>query len=128
MKGEAHPRINHAGERFRSALNDAFEDAGVNGLAWGTTDSIVYVGFGFSEEDLEVSNIQDYVNFQEKKARNSEAIAHLDMAMINRGVHPMGSRFILSIMHTEEDLQKTAECFEESLKELKSMGLLKDFV
>ncbi|RJS90596.1 aspartate aminotransferase family protein [Candidatus Bathyarchaeota archaeon] len=128
LKGEVHPEINYAGEKLRSAFNDAFEDSGVNGLAWGTTDSIVYVGFGFSEEDLEVSNIQDYVNFQEKKARNSEAIAHLDMAMINRGVHPMGSRFILSIMHTEEDLQKTAECFEESLKELKSEGLLKDFV
>ena len=128
LKGEVHPQINHAGERFRSALNDAFEDAGVNGLAWGTTDSIVYVGFGFSEEDLEVSNIHDYVNFQRKKKMNRDAIARMDMAMINRGVHPMGSRFILSIAHTEEDLQKTAECFEDSLKELKDEGTLKKFV
>ena len=128
LKGEVHPQINHAGERFRSALNDAFEDAGVNGLAWGTTDSIVYVGFGFSEEDLEVSNIHDYVNFQRKKKMNRDVIARMDMAMINRGVHPMGSRFILSIAHTEEDLQKTAECFEDSLKELKDEGTLKKFV
>jgi len=128
LKGEAHPHVNYAGEKFRSALNDAFEDAGVNGLAWGTTDSIVYVGFGFSEEDLEVSNIQDYVDFQKKRAMNREAITHLDRAMINKGVHPMGPRFILSIAHTDEDLQKTAECFEESLKELKGEGILKDFV
>jgi len=128
LKGEVHPRINHAGEKFRSALNDAFEDAGVDGLAWGTTDSIVYVGFGFSDEDLEVSNIRGYVNFQRKRMMNRDAIAHMDMAMINRGVHPMGSRFILSIAHMEEDLQKTAECFEDSLRELKGEGVLKNFV
>jgi len=39
----------------------------------------------------------------------------------------MGSRFILSIAHTEEDLQRTAECFEDSLKELRDNGVLKDF-
>jgi len=127
LKGEVHPRINYAGERFRSALNDAFEDSGVNGLAWGTTDSIVYVGFGFSEDDLKVSNIQEYVNFQKKRKMNSEAITHLDRAMINRGIHPMGPRFILSTAHSEEDLQKTAECFEASLKELKREGVLESF-
>ncbi|HIE19237.1 TPA: aspartate aminotransferase family protein [Candidatus Bathyarchaeota archaeon] len=128
LKGEAHPRVNCSGEKLRSAFNDAFEDSGVNGLAWGTTDSIIYVGFGFSKEDLEVSNIQNYVDFQKKRAMNREPIAHLDRAMINRGVHPMGSRFILSIDHSDEDLQKTAECFEESLKELKDNDVLKDFI
>jgi len=128
LKGEAHPRINRAGEEFRSALNDVFEDVGVDGLAWGTTDSIIYVGFGFSEEDLEVSDIQGYIDFQRKKMMNSDVIAHMNMAMINRGVHPMGSRFILSIAHTEGDLQKTVECFEDSLKELKDGGILKNFV
>ena len=127
LKGEAHPRVNNAGEKFRAALNDAFEDTGVHGLAWGTTDSIVYVGFGFTEEDLEVSNLQGYINFQKKKAMNREPIAYLGRALINRGIHPMGPRFILSIVHTDEDLQKTAECFEDSLKELKDEGLLKDF-
>jgi len=77
---------------------------------------------------LEVSDIQGYVDFQKKRAMNSEAIAHLDRAMINRGVHPMGSRFILSIAHTKEDLQKTAECFEDSLRELKKEGLLEKFI
>ena len=128
LRGEVHPRINNSGEEFKAALNSAFEDVGVSGLAWGTTDSIVYVGFGFSEEDLEVSDIQGYVDFQKKRAMNSEAIAHLDRAMINRGVHPMGSRFILSIAHTKEDLQKTAECFEDSLRELKKEGLLEKFI
>jgi glutamate-1-semialdehyde 2,1-aminomutase len=127
LDGYVHPEINQSGRKLRSAFNDAFEDTGVLGLAWGTTDSIVYVGFGFTPEDLEVSNIREYVDFQRKKAMNSEVIAHLDRAMINRGVHPMGSRFILSIAHTKEDLQRTAEAFEESLKELKAEGLLKGF-
>ncbi len=128
LRGEAHPRINTAGEGFKSALNDVFEDVRVDGLAWGTTDSIVYVGFGFSEEDLEVSDVQSYVNFQRKRMMNGDAIHYLGMAMINRGVHPMGSRFILSTAHTDDDLQKTVECFEDSLKELKDEGILKNFV
>ena len=128
MDGYVHPEINVAGRTLRSAFNDAFEDSGIQGLAWGTTDSIVYVGFGFSPEDLEVSDIHGYIDFQKKKAMNNEAIAHLDKAMINRGVHPMGSRFILSRVHTEEDIQKTAIAFYESLKELRGEGLLKEFI
>jgi len=127
LKGEAHPRINHAGERFRRALNDIFEDIRIDGLAWGTTDSIVYVGFGFSEEDLKVEDIKGYVEFQRKKVMNRKPIEYLDKAMINRGVHPMGARFILSIMHSDEDLQRTVECFEDSLKELKREGIISEF-
>ena len=127
LKGEVHPRINHAGERFRRALNDVFEDTQIDGLAWGTTDSIVYVGFGFSEEDLKVEDIKGYVKFQRKKAMNKKPIEYLDKTMINRGVHPMGARFILSIMHSDEDLQHTVECFEDSLKELKREGIISEF-
>ena len=64
---------------------------------------------------------------QRKKAINKKPIEYLDKAMINRGVHPMGARFILSIMHSDEDLQHTVECFEDSLKELKREGIISEF-
>jgi len=128
LKGKVHPDINRLGCEFRSGLNDAIEDSGVDGLAWGTTDSIIYVGFGITEEDLEVSNIQDFVRFQKKKEMSQMLIKDLDKALINKGVHPMGPRFILSIAHSEEDLQTTVEKFEKSLKELKAEGLFKKFI
>ena len=51
-EGKVHPKVNRLGEVFKSALNDILRDNSISGLAWGTTSSIVFVGFGFSEEDL----------------------------------------------------------------------------
>jgi len=99
----------------------------VEGSAWGTTDSIVYVGFGIAQEDLEASCIDDFIKFQKKKAKNQEPIRHLDKALLNKGIHAMGPRFILSIAHSEEDIQETVEKFDQSLKELTTEGLLVEF-
>jgi len=124
-EGEVHPRINHIGQKFRAGLNDSFEDAGVSGLAWGTTGSITYVGVGMSEEWLEVSNINDFVRFQlMMKALNKFMSGNLGKMLVNKGVHPMGSRFILSVAHSDQDIHLTLEKFEESLKELKAKGII----
>ena len=127
LKGKVHPKINDLGEQFRSAMNDAIEDSGVEGLAWGTTPSITYVGFGLTEDDLEVSTIDEYVEFMKKKKQQQDVIKLFGKAMINKGVHPMGPRFILSIAHTEEDIHATSEAFAESLKEVKAEGSFKKF-
>jgi glutamate-1-semialdehyde 2,1-aminomutase len=128
LKGKVHPRINDAGEKFRSALNDVIKDNGIRGLAWGTTPSIIYVGFGIGEEDLKVADINDYVNLMDKKEKTAKPIRQLNKALINRGVHPMGARFILSIAHIEKDIQTTMEKTDESLKELKDEGVLNEFI
>jgi len=80
-----------------------------------------------NEDDLEISDIDGFVRFQKKKGKSQMPIRHLDKAMINKGVHPMGPRFILSIAHSREDIQTTAEKFDESLKELEAEGLLREF-
>jgi len=125
LEGKVHPRINRIGRKLRAGLNDSFEDAGVSGLAWGTTDSITYVGIGMSEEYLEVSSINDFLRFQlMMKALNQFMTKNLGKMLINKGIHPMGSRFILSIAHNDQDIHLTLEKFEESLKDLKAKGLI----
>ncbi len=124
-QGKIHPRISRMGEVLKSGLNDAISDNGLDGLAWGATSSIVYFGFGISEDDLEVSNIEGFVRLQGKKNASQRLTKHLEKALINRGVHPMGPRMILSIAHTKADIQTTIEKFDESLKELKEEGLFK---
>jgi glutamate-1-semialdehyde 2,1-aminomutase len=128
LNGKVHPRINDIGEKFRSALNDVIEDNGVQALAWSTTPSIIYVGFGIDEEDLKVTDIDGYVNLMNKKDRTGKPVKQLNKALINKGVHPMGARFILSIAHTKKNIQTTIEKIDESLKELKGEGVLKDFM
>jgi glutamate-1-semialdehyde 2,1-aminomutase len=125
LEGKVHPEINRKGEYLRKGLNDVIEDNGVNGLAWGTTDSIIYVGIGIDEEDLEVSNIESFIKFQRKREANQKIMRVLEKALINRGIHPMGSRFILSIAHSERDINVTIGMFNEALRDLKSEGLLK---
>lgn len=125
LEGKVHPEINRKGEYLRKGLNDVIEDNGVNGLAWGTTDSIIYVGIGIDEKDLEVSNIESFIKFQKKREANQKIMRVLEKALINRGIHPMGSRFILSIAHSKRDINMTIEMFNEALRDLKSEGLLK---
>ncbi|MEM3716609.1 MAG: aspartate aminotransferase family protein [Candidatus Bathyarchaeia archaeon] len=125
LEGKVHPQINRKGEMLRRGLSDAIEDRRVDGLVWGTTPSIIYVGFGINPEDLNVSDIESYVRFQSKREENRKITSVLEKALINRGVHPMGSRFILSVAHTRRDIEATIERFDEALGELKSEGILK---
>jgi len=128
LAGKAHPRVNRLGEQLKSRFNDVLEDNGICGLAWGTTPSIIYIGFGITEKDLEVSNIEGFVRYQKKREVSQKATKHLEQALINRGIHPMGSRFILSIAHSSRDIDATVERLDESLKELRNEGLLKGFM
>jgi glutamate-1-semialdehyde 2,1-aminomutase len=125
LEGKVHPEINRKGEDLKQGLNDVIEDNGVNGLAWGTTDSIIYVGIGIDDEDLEVSSIESFIKFQKKREENQKIMRILEKALINRGIHPMGSRFILSIAHSKKDIDVTIEMFNEALRDLKLEGLLK---
>lgn len=124
LDGKVHPMINRKGDMLKSGLNDVIEDNRVNAIAWGTTPSIIYVGFGISPEDLDVSDIESYIRFQTKREESQKITRVLEKALINRGIHPMGSRFILSIAHTKGDIEETIEKFNEALRDLKSEGII----
>ncbi|MEM2564823.1 MAG: aspartate aminotransferase family protein [Candidatus Bathyarchaeia archaeon] len=125
LEGRVHPSINFKGEMLRRGLNDVIEDNRVDALVWGTTPSIIYVGFGLSPEDLNVSDIESYIRFQKKREESQKITRIIEKELINKGVHPMGSRFILSIAHTRKDIETTIERFNEALRELKSEGILR---
>jgi len=124
LEGKAHPTVNRRGEMLRRGLNEAIEDNRVEGLAWSTTPSIINVGFKISREDLEVSDIESYIRFQKKISESRRITHYLEKALINRGIHPMGPRFILSTAHTRRDIEVTIERFDEAVRELKSEGIL----
>ncbi|MEM2341411.1 MAG: aspartate aminotransferase family protein [Candidatus Bathyarchaeia archaeon] len=125
LNGKVHPMINQKGDMLKRGLNDVIGDNRVDALAWSTTPSIIYVGFGIGPEDLKISDIESYIRFQKKREENQKIMRMLEKALINRGIHPMGSRFILSIAHTRKDINATIEKFDEAIKELKSEGILK---
>ena len=67
------------------------------------------------------------MKFQKKRDQSQKAGKRLEKALINKGVHPMGARFVLSVAHNKTDIQTTVEKFGLSLKELKAEGTLKEF-
>ncbi|MEM2648934.1 MAG: hypothetical protein QXS10_07700, partial [Candidatus Bathyarchaeia archaeon] len=69
-------------------------------------------------------DIESYMRFQRKREASQKIVSVLEKALINRGIHPMGSRLILSIAHTQRDIEMTIEKFDESLKELRSEGII----
>jgi len=123
-EGKVHPYVNRLGERLRAGLGDVLEDRGVRGIAWGET-SIILLALGASPEDLEISSLEGVERM--KGIGSHPAHGALVKAMINRGVHLMGPRAILSAAHTEEDIQKTVEALDSSLREMDEEGLLRSF-
>ncbi|MEM2960918.1 MAG: aspartate aminotransferase family protein [Candidatus Bathyarchaeia archaeon] len=126
LNGRVHPLINRKGEILKRGLSGVIEDNGIDALVWGTTDSIIHFGLGIGEEDLKISDIEGLVKFQKKREENQKITRILEKALINRGIHPMGSRFILSIAHSGKDIEMTIEKFDEALRSLKSEGALKN--
>ena len=58
-----------------------------------------------------------------KKTTNANRNAQLNLAMLNNGIHS-GTRFVVGAFHTENDIFRTAEAFDKSLRELRSEGLI----
>ena len=50
---------------------------------------------------------------------------YLTKAMLNHGVHVMGGQvFMVSAAHTEEQIDRTIQAFEDSLRELREDGIV----
>ena len=65
----------------------------------------------------------DVIQDEMKKTTNANRNAQLNLAMLNNGIHS-GTRFVVGAFHTENDIFRTAEAFDKSLRELRSEGLI----
>ena len=108
--------------RLKSGLNEAFQRAEVPGFAYGIA-SLVNPILG-----LEPTN--DYeapvITYEERRAAmTGKRTGFLTKAMLNHGVHVMGGQvFMVSSAHTEEQIDRTVEAFEASLRDLRAEGIV----
>lgn len=124
-EGKVNPYVNALGENMKKRLNEVFDELGIKGMAWGGSPSIVNIGFGITPEDIKVSSFDDLVHFS--KVLGNPGDGALNKAMINHGVHFMGQRAILSVAHTETDIDFTINAFRNSLKQMLDEGLLNQY-
>ncbi|MCZ6866083.1 MAG: aminotransferase class III-fold pyridoxal phosphate-dependent enzyme [Chloroflexi bacterium] len=115
-------RADAMASRLKSGLNEAFQRAEAPGFAYGIA-SLVNPILG-----LEPTN--DYeapvITYEERRAAmTGKRTGFLTKAMLNHGVHVMGGQvFMVSSAHTEEQIDRTVEAFEASLRDLRAEGIV----
>ena len=113
-------RADAMAERLKAGLNEVLTRTEVPGYAYGVA-SIVNTQLGIEQDfDSEFGG-----NGQASGTPYSGAVKTvLDQGMINNGIYCQVGGFILSATHTEEDVDRTIDAFETTLKQARDEGTI----
>ena len=116
-------RADEMAERLKRGLNDALMKMEVSGHVHGIA-SMVHLILGV-ECDCG-GGICTLPHSEIEEATESERVNMLRMAMLNEGVEMMsgGRGFMVSAVHTEEQIDRTVEAFEKALASLREEGVV----
>jgi len=108
------------GNLLKTQLNDVLAQNEVLGCASGV-NSLIHLRIGADHDcDREICILPEG---EMKKTTDANRNAQLNLAMLNNGIHS-GTRFVVGAFHTEDDISRTAEAFNKSLRELRLEGLV----
>ena len=108
------------GNLLKTQLNDVLAQNEVLGCASGV-NSLIHLRIGADHDcDREICILPEG---EMKKTTDANRNAQLNLAMLNNGIHS-GTRFVVGAFHTEDDIYRTAEAFNKSLRELRLEGLV----
>ena len=108
------------GYLLKKQLNDVLAQNEVLGCASGV-NSLIHLRIGADHDcDREICILPEG---EMKKTTDANRNAQLNLAMLNNGIHS-GTRFVVGAFHTEDDIYRTAEAFNKSLRELRLEGLV----
>jgi glutamate-1-semialdehyde aminotransferase len=120
--GEVQKRANQLGAYLRQKGNQALKERGINGRLYGR--SIIHLYFGpidYEPSDDTLPPTRDV----RKLTAEGPIKPRLCLHMLQRGVSFMAGRFfILSSIHTEEDIDRTVVAFGDSLDAMIAEGTL----
>ncbi|MCL4534166.1 MAG: aminotransferase class III-fold pyridoxal phosphate-dependent enzyme, partial [Bacteroidetes bacterium] len=117
--GEPHDRANAMGRRLRDGMNAVLQEADVEGCVYGEL-SYFHVFLGQCEHrdscdhGVPCENTGTLLN-----VNNMAAKVGLPVKMLARGVHLMGNGGMLSMMHTEADIDQTIAAFRDAIQAIK---------
>jgi glutamate-1-semialdehyde aminotransferase len=120
-------RADAAAERLKLGLRDALSRREVPGHVHGIA-SVVHVLLGVECDcggDICTLSHSEIARVTGAQAEHGGLSGPLKLAMLNEGVDMMGGiGFMLSAVHRDEDVDRTAEAFERSLAALRDEGLV----
>lgn len=120
--GEDIERADALAAELRDRMNRVIEDQGVNWLVYGDS-SFFHI---LMDHDCSAGTRCDlhHCNYDYRKLKTgaSEKVHRFREAMLLGGVDLPGVKGMLSSAHTEEDLERTAEAFNQAIKLMKEDG------
>ena len=134
-RNKIYPRIYEVGRRLTKSFNDAAEDLGVSAVTSGLPyDNPTLFAINLlkkavppEKRHLWQTGPRTFEEYAAKAEFNAGAEAYYAnyLNLINNGIFAYGGRtYWLCIKHSDEDVQKTAEAFESSLRILKENNLV----
>jgi glutamate-1-semialdehyde 2,1-aminomutase len=120
--GEPQRKAKELAAYLREKGNQVFKEKGVDGWLYGRSITHVYLGpFDFEPPDDTVPPTKDVDKIMGMASTKTRLGHHL----LHRGVSTLSARiFILSCMHTIEDIDKTIKAFSDSLDAMIAEGSL----
>jgi len=120
--GEPQKKANELAAYLREKGNQVFKEKGIDGWLYGRSITHVYLGpLDFKPPDDTVPPTKDVDKIMGMVGTKGRLCYHL----LHRGVSTLGARiFILSCMHTIEDIDKTVTALADSLEAMIEEGTL----
>jgi len=118
--GEPQRAANRMAASLREKANPLLRKKGFNALLYGRSITHVYLGpLDREPEDETLPPTKSVENIMGMAPAKERLCLHL----LQRGVSTLGGRlFVLSAVHTEEDIEKTVSALLESLKSMRGEG------
>ena len=127
LEGEPQKKAREIGTYLREKGNQILRERGVSGRLYGRT--IIHIYFG--PVDFEPGNEYSPPTTDVSKIVSKEMAAAktlLGLYLMHRGIATMGGRFfVLSSVHTRQDVDQTMEAFTSSVDDMLSEGVLPTF-
>ncbi len=123
VRGEVQRKANQLGAYLREKGNQALKELGINVRLYGRSIVHVYIGsIDYEPSDDTLPPTSDAGKLMAGYPIKQRLCLHL----LHRGVATMGARiFILSAIHTKEDIDQTIKAFSDSLNAMVAEGTLK---
>ncbi|HIC96620.1 TPA: aminotransferase class III-fold pyridoxal phosphate-dependent enzyme, partial [Candidatus Bipolaricaulota bacterium] len=124
--GEPSQKANELGERLRKGMNEVIESHGLkNWCVYGEFSGFKYL----LNHDCPLRGRCDYgackLDYRKLKGANPPELSFaLRCAMLLNGVDAPAVGGMTTAAHTEEDIEKTCEAFDRSIRMLKRSGLI----
>jgi glutamate-1-semialdehyde 2,1-aminomutase len=112
-----------AGQAIREGCNDVLERRGVSGRVYGRSVLHNYFGPIDTQRDAESPNT-DFMKLVDPAV--TKITSRLDLHLLQRGIASLrGEVFMLSGVHTQEDIEKTVTAFDQSIAAMLEEGTLR---